>query len=132
MNEGYTFTGFQPECFACFVKRSFEGMRRVTDDRYLQLKVIREVTKQLMEYPLGSRTDLDFVVWFHRFISEATGENPYSAIKAEFNRKAMSLYPALKQRVAESEDRLLTAAIIAGAGNIMDEAGVSTLTLKSR
>ena len=127
MNEGYTFTGFQPECFACFVKRSFEGMRRVTDDRYLQLKVIKEVMRQLMGYPLGGRTQQDqsdFVVWFFRFISEVTGkEDPYSTIKAEFNRKAMSLYPALKQKVAESEDRLLTAAIIASAGNIFDEAG---------
>jgi uncharacterized protein with ATP-grasp and redox domains len=123
VNQKYTFCGFQPECFVCWLRRSFEVMRVVTDDRHLQLKVIKEVTKHLVEYPQG-RFDPNFVIWFFRFISEATGrKDPYSTIKAEFNQKAMGLYPLLKQIVSKSEDPLLTAAIIASAGNIIDEAG---------
>ncbi|MBS3917477.1 MAG: DUF89 family protein [Deltaproteobacteria bacterium] len=101
-----------------------EAVRIVSDDRRLQLEVIREVTRRLMEYPINGPPDSDFITWFFRFISEATGrEDPYSTIKAEFNQKAMGLYPLLKQIVSKSEDPLLSAAVVASAGNIMDEAG---------
>jgi uncharacterized protein with ATP-grasp and redox domains len=126
VSQRYTFPGLQPECFACYVRRSFEAVQHVTDDRHLQLEVIREVTKRLMEYPhfLGAPQHGDFEVWFLRFISWAAGrKDPYSKLKAEFNQKAMGLYPLLKQKIAKSEDRLLTAAIIASAGNIIDEVG---------
>lgn len=57
----------------------------------------------------------------YRLISEKTGiQDPYDGIKKECTQKALSLYPQLKERVAASPDRLLTAVKVAIAGNVID------------
>jgi uncharacterized protein with ATP-grasp and redox domains len=115
--------GFQPECFACWVRRSYEAAKEVTDEKYLQLEVMKRVTRQLMELNLDDFVSTDSVELLFRIIKEVTGKaDAYRALKADFNSKAIALYPALKQRVARSKDRLLTAMLIASAGNSADEA----------
>jgi uncharacterized protein with ATP-grasp and redox domains len=84
-----------------------------------------------MEYPLDATPNTDFIYWFYRFITEVTGsKDPWSQVKMKFNKMAMDFYPLLKEVVSKSKDPLLTAAIIAGAGNIIDEAGGLNFSLK--
>jgi len=57
----------------------------------------------------------------YRIISEKTGiEDPYRMIKKRCTQQALALYPKLKETIALSEDRLLTALRIAIAGNVID------------
>lgn len=46
--------------------------------------------------------------------------DPYESLKEESNRKAMEMYPDLKQRVSDSEDTFYTATKLAVAGNVID------------
>jgi uncharacterized protein with ATP-grasp and redox domains len=47
-------------------------------------------------------------------------EDPFKEAKAQCTHQALSLYPALKDKVAESTDRLMTAIRVAIAGNVID------------
>jgi uncharacterized protein with ATP-grasp and redox domains len=46
--------------------------------------------------------------------------DPYKALKRASTEKALALYPALKNKVEKSNDKLLTAIRIAIAGNVID------------
>jgi uncharacterized protein with ATP-grasp and redox domains len=57
----------------------------------------------------------------YRLISDKTGiEDPFKAIKDQYTRQALQLYPELKTLVQSSEDRLLTAVRVSIAGNVID------------
>jgi damage-control phosphatase, subfamily I len=57
----------------------------------------------------------------HGAIREWTGTlDPYRRVKEEYNRKALHLYPRLKEYVAASHDRLEAALTVAAIGNVID------------
>jgi uncharacterized protein with ATP-grasp and redox domains len=54
-------------------------------------------------------------------VSRLTGnEDPYSELKAKYNKIVLDLYPQLQNRVQSGNDPLLTACKLAIAGNIID------------
>jgi len=131
MNKKYTFLGFQPECFLCWLRRGYGAVKNVSDDRSLQLKVLQDVSERLFEYPLGDPYNPAFIYWFQNLLTEAAErKDPWGHIKKSFNQMAMEVYPLLKENIAKSRDPLLTAAIIASAGNIIDEAGGFNFSLE--
>ncbi|MDD3654631.1 MAG: ARMT1-like domain-containing protein [Desulfotomaculaceae bacterium] len=131
MNKNYTFLGFQPECFICWLRRGHAAIKNLSDNRHLQLKVIQEVAKRLGQLPLGTPYDPAFIYWFQKYISQVTGgKDPWGQIKKNLNQMALQFYPLLKEHVSRSRDPLLTAAILAGAGNILDEVDGSNFSLE--
>ncbi len=52
--------------------------------------------------------------------AELSIEDLYKNEKKDQNRKALAVYPRLKERVDSSEDRLRTAFMISAAGNVID------------
>jgi uncharacterized protein with ATP-grasp and redox domains len=58
------------------------------------------------------------------------GQDFYKGIKDKSNRRAMELYPKLKEKVARSNDPLLTAVELAIAGNIIDYAAKNTINIE--
>ncbi|MCK4237061.1 MAG: DUF89 family protein [Candidatus Krumholzibacteria bacterium] len=108
------------ECIPCFFKQAIRAARLVTDDEELIKRLLDEVGVMLKEIPLDSKPP-EMARLVYGKIKEITGnEDPYRELKKENIEKALSLYPALKSRVEDSRDRLLTAVRIAIAGNIMD------------
>lgn len=74
----------------------------------------------LRNIPLESTPPESGRLIYHK-VSEITGNSdPYREIKSESTKKALSLYPSLKNHVEKSNDRLLTAIRIATAGNVID------------
>ncbi|MGM0427167.1 MAG: damage-control phosphatase ARMT1 family protein [Thermodesulfobacteriota bacterium] len=108
------------DCFPCFLSQALRAARMATDDEKMVKQVLDEVGMMLKDIPLTS-TPPESGRRIYQKVSAITGnKDPYKEIKAENTRKALSLYPALKDRVQASEDSLLTAVRIAIAGNVID------------
>jgi hypothetical protein len=91
-----------------------------TDDVAVQRRVLDEAAKLLPTIPLDA-TPIDIGQLIHRLVREVTGvANPYKRVKRESNDLGLKLYSYLKSEIEASEDPLLTALNIAGAGNIID------------
>ena len=66
-----------------------------------------------------------------RMVKKRLGDvDLYQKIKEESNRRALELYPRLKENVRNAQDRLLTAVEIAIAGNVIDYGAKNTLDIE--
>jgi uncharacterized protein with ATP-grasp and redox domains len=91
-----------------------------TDDPAVQREVLDRVAELLPTIALDA-TPIDIGQLVHRLVRKVSGvADPYERVKKESNDLVLKLYPALKSQVQGSEDPLLTAIKIAGAGNIID------------
>lgn len=92
-----------------------------TRNKNKQEKVLKKVLSEIGKTSLKNKIPSDIAHKVHRIIRKMTGNNdPYKKLKDQCNRKALRMYPDLKQKVAGSKDRLLTATKLAIAGNIID------------
>jgi len=108
------------DCIPCFFRQVLQAARAATDDENLHKKVLDELGRALGRIDLeSSPPEIADVVY--ATVREITGvEDPYAASKEEATRRALKLYPLLKQRIEDSPDPLLTALVLATAGNVMD------------
>ena len=108
------------DCFPCFINQALRAARLSTDDEKKIKMVLDEVGMMLKDIPLKN-TPPESGRLIYRKISEITGNpDPYKEIKRESTKKALLLYPSLKDQIERSRDRLLTAIRIAIAGNVID------------
>lgn len=108
------------DCFPCFMRQALEAARMATDDPAVQREVLDRTAALLPTVPLET-TPVSIGQLVHRVVREVTGNpDPYKAVKKESNDLGLRLYPGLKARVERSEDPLLAALEIAGAGNVID------------
>jgi uncharacterized protein with ATP-grasp and redox domains len=108
------------DCIPCFQRQALQAVRFISDDEKLQERVLREVTKKLLE----SNWDLtppELAHEVHSIVRRITNKkDPYKNVKRESNDSVLKLYPELKEKVKESRDPLRTAVRLAIAGNIID------------
>lgn len=91
-----------------------------TSDEKTIKRVLDEIGMMIRKIPFDSPPPETGRV-IHKRIKAILGiSDPFRQIKAECTETALKLYPFLKKRVAESDDRLLTAVKISIAGNIID------------
>ena len=108
------------DCFPCFMSQALRAARIATDDKNKIKDVLDEVGMMFREIPLESSPPESGRMIYHK-ISEITGNpDPYREIKKENTKKALSLYPNLKNYIEKSNDRLLSAIRVAIAGNVID------------
>jgi hypothetical protein len=108
------------DCIPCFQRQALQAVRFISDDEELHEKVLREVTKKLLESD-WNLTPPELAHEVHRIVrSIANEKDPYKEVKKESNDLVLKMYPALKAEVDESKDRLRTAVRLAIAGNIID------------
>ena len=108
------------DCIPCFQRQALQAVRFISDDEELHQKVLREVTKKLLESNWNS-TPPQLAHEVHKIVKRITKENdPYKEVKRESNDLVLKMYPALKAKVKESNDPLRTAVRLAIAGNIID------------
>jgi uncharacterized protein with ATP-grasp and redox domains len=108
------------DCIPCFQRQALQAVRFISDDEELHQKVLREVTKKLLESNWES-TPPQLAHEVHKIVKRITKENdPYKEVKRESNDSVLKMYPALKEQVEESNDPLRTAVRLAIAGNIID------------
>ncbi len=108
------------ECLPCFLSQTIKTMRRITRDEDAVREVVDAVCAMLPDQP-HQLTPAEIGRDVYKLIADRTGvADPYRELKQQCTRRALAVYPDMKQRVAESEDPLLTAAKMAIAGNIID------------
>jgi uncharacterized protein with ATP-grasp and redox domains len=105
-------------------------VRFISDDEKLQERVLREVTKKLLESNWDS-TPPELAHQVHSIVRKITNEkDPYKKVKRESNDSVLKLYPELKEKVNQSRDPLRTAVRLAIAGNIIDFAVLQEFNLE--
>ena len=108
------------DCYPCFFKQILRTSREVTVDERTIHEILVAFGRYLDRIPVDA-TPPEIGREVYRLIGEKTGTpDPYREIKKQCTRQALALYPRLKERIAASEDRLLTAARLAIAGNVID------------
>lgn len=107
------------DCFPCFLKQTVIALRLAGAGEETQRAVIGEALRDIGEGD-WSKTPAHLTTTMHRSIRRALGKDPFIGIKAEYNKKALELYPELKRQARESKDPLLTASRLAIAGNVID------------
>jgi len=109
------------DCIPCFVRQALEAAKMATDNKTKQEKALKKVLSELGKTSLKGKIPSDISHKIHHIVRNVTGNNdPYKKLKDEYNKKALRMYSNLKQKVAWSEDKLLTATKFAIAGNIID------------
>lgn len=108
------------DCIPCFFKQALFAARAALDDDEKIKQVLDRIGMLVSEIPLH-RPPAETGREVYRTVREVTGvDDPFAGLKAESIKKALALYPSLKEVVEISEDRLETAVRLAVAGNIID------------
>jgi uncharacterized protein with ATP-grasp and redox domains len=118
------------DCIPCFQRQALQAVRFISDDEKLHERVLREVTKKLLE----SNWDLtppELAHQVHSIVRRITNEDdPYKEVKRESNDLVLKIYPELEEKVNQSRDPLRTAVRLAIAGNIIDFAVLQEFNLE--
>jgi len=118
------------ECIPCFFNQVVHMAKMSSDDEVVQKKIIDAVAKEIPEFSLD-RTPPEMARTIHKIIECWAGEKDfYKEIKRKSNELALGIYPHLKEKVDQSEDRLLMAVEIAIAGNVLDYGVKNTLNIE--
>jgi len=118
------------ECIPCFFRQALEQARLFTGNEIVHKEIMNEVAALVPRFSLGL-TPPEIAREMHKlFEKRFEGKDVYKTIKYQSNRRAMELYPKLKEKIAQSEDRLLTAVEFAIAGNVIDYAAKNTLNIE--
>jgi len=108
------------ECIPCFFKQGIESAKILGADRKTQKRIVDEISRIIPSFPLTSSPP-EMGKTIHDIIKKALkNDDPYKKLKQESNRLALDIYGKLKQKVENSEDRLLTGLELSIAGNIID------------
>ena len=117
-NKGILYS--QLGCVPCLFKQALNTVRIVTHDKETQLDVLKRLAKLLQEIDL-ERTPAALSNLAYQAVREITGvEDPYKEEKVRLNNFALNFYDLIKQKIEASDEPLLTAAIAAIAGNVID------------
>ncbi|MBC7075938.1 MAG: DUF89 family protein [Syntrophomonadaceae bacterium] len=108
------------DCIPCFIRQTVEALRFVTDDPYLQEKIVKKVLVETSQLDLR-QSPPHMARRIHEHIRNLTGvKDPYKKIKERFNQAALEMYPELKKMVQSSPDPIEKAVKVSIAGNIID------------
>jgi uncharacterized protein with ATP-grasp and redox domains len=119
------------DCMPCFLRQTLDAARLATDDVQIHEQVVRQVLHLAAGLDM-SKSPPAIGQKIHQLIRKLTGKNdPYCEIKKQFNSLALKMYPELRKRIINSDDRLEMAVRLAIAGNIID-LGVKTRLTESQ
>jgi uncharacterized protein with ATP-grasp and redox domains len=108
------------DCIPCFFQQALLSSKAAGIEDDLTKQVLDRLALLVPEIPLNS-TPPETGRMVYRILKEVSGvENPFKGWKEASMRKALALYPSLKEKVEASKDSLRTAVHIAIAGNIID------------
>lgn len=108
------------DCLPCMFTQALSASRRCTDDKEKLREVQYEVMRLLPQLSFD-QTPAEMSYYAVKVVHDVLGcEDPFAEEKRRSNAAMLELYPALKQMVESSSDKLYTAIKLAAAGNIID------------
>ena len=117
------------DCIPCFFKQAIEAARLAGASSGTQRKILNKIASSIPRISYRA-TPPEMGGFIYGTVCRFTKKkDPFRRIKEKSNRLALGIYPALKNKVAHSRDRLLTAVELAIAGNIIDYGIKNTLNV---
>jgi len=108
------------DCIPCFFKQALEAGKIAGANKVTQKRILDKLAKDFPKFSL-SASPPEIGRDIYAIVKKITQKkDPFAQIKAKSNRLALKIYKKLKNKVAHSSDRLLMAAELAIAGNIID------------
>lgn len=109
-----------PDCLPCILKQVNNVGKEAGANPSQSREMLIRASKMLPSLDLAKSPAHNSTIAL-RLVPEVTGvKDPYAVKKGESNRLALELLPAMRKLVAESTDRIRTAALVAAAGNVID------------
>ncbi len=108
------------DCIPCFFKQALEAGRLTGVDEIIQKRILDEFAGSLSKLSLTAPPpEIGRVIY--QVVKDVTqSADPFKEVKDKSNKLALDLLPALRQKMAASKDRFLTAVELAIAGNVID------------
>ena len=108
------------DCLPCVFKQALVTVRLATSDLKVQERALKELAGFYSDKKLEG-SPAEFSQFSYRIISEVTGvADPFAAEKKKFNKLALSMVTECLNAINFSDDRFVTGAHLAVAGNIID------------
>jgi len=108
------------ECVGCIVNQSLRVADAIKADEKLQRELFETVSKMSQNFSFELSPPEIAADVYEKMAEIAHKEDLYAEVKALSTQKARSFVPSLKEKLANSENKLLTATKIAVAGNVID------------
>ncbi|MCP3874100.1 MAG: DUF89 family protein [Desulfobacteraceae bacterium] len=106
------------DCLPCIARGGLDAARLATNDEQLQLRIVKNVLKELCTFDLNSPPPL-MAKFIAKTVKKITGvSDPYRDIKKKYNDFALELFPELEEKVKGASFEI--AVRLAIAGNIID------------
>jgi damage-control phosphatase, subfamily I len=118
------------DCIPCFFRQMLEGARIVKASPKDQKWILDEFAKMIPGISLRSSPPEIARLGYSLLRNISPNGDPYKEIKQKSNRIALKLLGRLKNKVAHSKNKLLTALELAIAGNIIDFGVKNNLNVK--
>ena len=110
----------QKECTPCFLRQMDIACRLAGADNDLRAKVMDSSSALLKKLAAGHNPPYIATILFRNTYRLLRHDDPYLALKKEYNAKALKFYPFLEKLLARSSNPLAEALKMALAGNIID------------
>lgn len=108
------------DCIPCLMNQALRAARLTTDNEEIIKTIMDEVGLMIKDIPMENAPPITARRVYH-IVGEHTGNSdPYRNLKKNNTRTALDLYPAMKEKISRSSDRLLAAIRLAIAGNVID------------
>jgi len=108
------------DCIPCFYQQALRAARISGANEEVQREVLNGLSAIIPDFSLDT-TPTVMGRKIYTMINKITGKkDPYREIKEESNKIAIKLYPQIRDKVNNSENKLLTALKLAIIGNIID------------
>ncbi len=118
------------DCLPCIARGALDAARLSTKDDLVHQKIVKAVMAELVKAPMESAPPLMAKV-IQDCVRKFSGEDdPYKALKKEYNDLALDLYPklsALKDEAKDPSGRFEIGVRLSIAGNIIDFGAASTV-----
>jgi len=119
------------DCYPCFLRQALSAARHAGASVELQRHILLETMEQLRTLP-AQATPPVMAELIHRMVRRETHTaDPYAQSKRDATAQAITLLPALRERVRTAPDPLETAVRIAIAGNIIDDGAADHFELQA-
>lgn len=111
---------FDPQCIPCILKQAYNSASLFTDDKEIQLEILKSVCARVSEIKPDSAAP-----WFSTVIQDLIENrlgisDVYSEIKEKNLKIALGFQPVIAERIATSENPLIESIKAAIAGNAID------------
>ena len=108
------------ECIPCFLNQIIRTGRLLRIDETVIMDMLGEFGSTIKNFRMDDPPPRSAVALYDMIADRAGTDDPFSQIKEESTRLALTFYPDLKRKVTSSENPLSTAIKYAIAGNIID------------